>query len=62
MSGPHFDLGHVLGRLVRLGIALSPAVIKPRLTAGIDPTHRLFLEQPRRSPKRENISNIFVWK
>jgi hypothetical protein len=23
--------------------ALSPAVIKPRLTAGIDPTHRLFL-------------------
>src|SRR4029453_1422878 len=43
MSGPHFDLGHVLGRLVRLGVALSPAVIKPRLTAGIDPTHRLFL-------------------
>ena len=43
MSGPHFDLGHVLGRLVRLGVALSPAVIKPRLTAAIDPTHRLFL-------------------
>src|SRR6478735_2092247 len=43
MSGPHFDLRHVLGRLVRLGVALSPAVIKPRLTAGIDPTHRAFL-------------------
>ena len=43
MSGPHFDLGHVLGRLVRLGVALSPAVIKPRLTAGIDPTRCLFL-------------------
>ena len=43
MSGPHFDLGHVLGRLVRSGVALSPAVIKPRLTAGIDPAHRLFL-------------------
>jgi hypothetical protein len=43
MSGPHFDLGHVLESLVRLGVALSPAVIKPRLTAGIDPTHHLFL-------------------
>jgi hypothetical protein len=43
MSGPHFDLGHVLERLVRLGVALSPAVIKPRLTAGIDPTRCFFL-------------------
>ena len=49
------DLGHLLRRLVRLGVALSPAVVKPRLTAGIDPARRLFFVNPMQSERALNV-------